>query len=237
MPGEILAPGLVDLLPTIRARREETEHACQLPADLAGSLRETGIFSLSVPRALGGREASPTDLMDTIETVAAADGSTGWCAMVGTGNNVASGYTSEAGAREVWADPKRPTAGIAAPAGQAVRGDGGVRVNRRWPFASGITHCDWVWAGCLVMEDGQPRMTDQGPEIIHVAMRVDEVTIHDTWRVSGLCGTGSHDFSASDVFVPGRRVFRCSIRPDTASSPSTRCRRWASSSTSLPAWA
>ena len=113
----------------------------------------------------------------------------------------------EAGAKEVFRDPTAPTAGIAAPTGAAIRGDGGVRVNGRWSYASGITHCDWVFAGCLVMENGQPRMTPHGPEIIHVWLPVANVTIHDTWYVSGLCGTGSNDFSATDVFVPEQRIF------------------------------
>ena len=39
-------------------------------------------------------------------------------------------------------------------------------------------------------------------------MPVSELTVHDTWHVSGLCGTGSQDFSAADVFVPERRIFR-----------------------------
>ena len=195
------------LLPRVRELRGEIEAARQLPAEVAEALRASGVFALTVPKALGGAEAPPAELLRTIEALAAADGSTGWCAMVGMGNNVAAGYMAEAGAREVFADPTRATAGIAAPAGGAVRVDGGVRVSGRWGFASGITHCDWVWAGCLVMEDGKPRMTPQGPEIVHVAMPVSEVTVHDTWHVSGLCGTGSHDFSAADVFVPERRIF------------------------------
>jgi alkylation response protein AidB-like acyl-CoA dehydrogenase len=128
--------------------------------------------------------------------------------MIALGSNIAAGYMSEAGAREVFADPCAPSAGIAAPAGQAVRVDGGVRVSGRWPFASGITHCEWVWAGCLVQQEGRPRMTPDGPEIVHVCMPVSEVAIHDTWHVSGLCGSGSNDFSAADLFVPERRVFR-----------------------------
>lgn len=202
-----LLRAIQSLLPSIRARREEIEHARCMPRDLIEELRKTRMFSLSVPRAIGGEEALPLDLMRAIETLATADGSTGWCAMIATGNNVVSGYMSESGAREVFADPTAPSAGIAAPVGKAIRVDGGVRVNGRWPFASGITHCDWVWAGCLVMQDGQPRMTPKGPEIVHVCMPVSEVVIHDTWYVSGLCGTGSNDFSASDIFVPEQRIF------------------------------
>jgi alkylation response protein AidB-like acyl-CoA dehydrogenase len=198
---------ILDILPSIRTRRQEIEQLRKMPRDLVGELRKTGLFSLSVPRAIGGGEGTPVEIMQAIETVATADGSTGWCAMVGTGNNVAAGYMSESGAREVFADPTAPAAGIAAPAGKAVRVDGGVRVSGRWPFASGITHAEWVWAGCLVMMDGQPRLTPAGPEIVHVCMPVSEVAIHDTWYVSGLCGTGSCDFSANDVFVPEQRIF------------------------------
>jgi alkylation response protein AidB-like acyl-CoA dehydrogenase len=196
-----------DLLPTIRAKRQDIEQARRLPADLAAALCDTGIFSLGVPRELGGREATPMEMMRVIETVATADGSAGWCAMIGAGNNVSAGYINGRGAREVWSKPDMPTAGIAAPAGGAVRVADGVRVNGRWSFASGITHCEWAWAGCLVMEDGKPKMTPHGPEIIHVCMPVKDLQVQDTWYVSGLCGTGSIDFAAADVFVPEHRIF------------------------------
>src|SRR5687767_2162605 len=195
------------LLPSIRSRREEIERIRQLPDDLAEALRQTEIFTLAVPRAIGGKEARPVDIMRVIEKVATADGSVGWCAMVGIANNGASGYMNEAGAREVFADAMTPSCGIAAPAGVAVPVDGGFRVSGHWSFASGVAHCKWVWAGCLVTENGKPRMTPHGPEIVHVCLPVAEIAIRDTWRVSGLCGTGSNDFSATDVFVPTRRVF------------------------------
>jgi indole-3-acetate monooxygenase len=178
-----------------------------MPGDLVDDLIKTRIFTLGVPRNIGGEEARPVDLMQAIETVATADGSAGWCAMIATGNGASAGYMTDRGAREFFAEPAKPTAGIAAPTGAAVRVDGGVRVTGRWPFASGITHCDWVWAGCLVMESGRPHMTSRGREIVHVCMPVSEVEIHDTWHVSGLCGTGSNDFSAADVFVPDHRIF------------------------------
>jgi alkylation response protein AidB-like acyl-CoA dehydrogenase len=207
MDAARIAEDIENLLPEIVLRRAEVEHGRRLPADLAASLQATGLFALGVPRDLGGVEAAPAELMRAIEAVATADGSTGWCAMVGIANNVAAGYMPAEGAREVFADPTLPTAGIAAPAGGAVRADGGLRVSGRWPFASGITHCAWVWAGALVMEDGRPRMTGHRPEIVHVCMPVGSVEIEDTWHVSGLCGTGSHHFRAEDVFVPAQRVF------------------------------
>jgi alkylation response protein AidB-like acyl-CoA dehydrogenase len=120
-----------DLLPAIRSRRQEIEQARRMPRDLVEELRKTGIFSLSVPRAIGGEEARPADIMRAIEAVATADGSAGWCAMIANGSNIAAGYMKEAGAKEVFSDPTAASAGIAAPAGKAVRVDGGVRVSGR----------------------------------------------------------------------------------------------------------
>jgi alkylation response protein AidB-like acyl-CoA dehydrogenase len=41
-----------NLLPVIRARRQEIEQARRLPRDLVEELRKTGMFSLGVPRAI-----------------------------------------------------------------------------------------------------------------------------------------------------------------------------------------
>jgi alkylation response protein AidB-like acyl-CoA dehydrogenase len=202
-----LTQRLQAVLPNIRARREDIERERRLPRDLVGACRDTGVFALEVPRAFGGAEATPAEVLAAIELVAAADGSTGWCVGLGVANNGMAGVMREAGAREAFADPRAPSAGVFAPSGAAVRSEGGARVSGRWQFASGITHADWVWLGCMVMENDKPRMTEMGPEIIHVMIPTSSVEIHDTWHVSGLCGTGSHDLSARDVFVPEARIF------------------------------
>jgi len=207
MDAKGVIKNIEDLLPTIRSRREDIEQARRLPRDLVDELVKTGVFTLNVPKDLGGQQAAPLDGMRAVELVSSADGSTGWCTMIAAGNNIASGFMIEAGAKEVFADPTAPGAGIAAPIGAAVRVDGGLQVTGRWPFASGITHCDWIFAGAIVMEDGKPVMTPHGPEIVHVYMPVAEVEIHDTWYVSGLCGTGSNDFSVKDAFIPEQRIF------------------------------
>ncbi len=208
MPAINVPDRLRNLGPEIRSRRKEIEDARRMPKDLVDRLAATGVFRMTVPHALGGDESSPMDVMAAIEAVSSADGSAGWCVMNAVGCNVAAGYMDDAGAREIFTDPARPSAGIASPAGAARRVDGGVRIRGRWPFASGVTHCPWIWAGCIVMEDGKPKLTDHGPEMVHAWVPTSEIQIHDTWQVSGLRGTGSFDFSIEDAFVPDRRVFR-----------------------------
>jgi alkylation response protein AidB-like acyl-CoA dehydrogenase len=170
-----------------------------------------------VPRAFGGDEADPVDMLRVIEVLSAADGSTGWTTMLGITTGLVAGYMPEAGAREVFGDPAKPRALIAEPAGTVVPAEGGVRLSGRWRFGSGVTHSDWVVLGGIVIENGQPRMTPHGPEIVHGFVPVTELQIHDTWYVSGLCGTGSHDVSCADVFVPERRtmsLFNPTARPE-----------------------
>jgi alkylation response protein AidB-like acyl-CoA dehydrogenase len=57
---------------------------------------------------------------------------------------------------------------------------------------------------CVVEEDGQVRMTAAGaPEMRFAFLRRGDCEILDTWHVSGLRGTGSHD-----VVVHGKQVAR-----------------------------
>jgi alkylation response protein AidB-like acyl-CoA dehydrogenase len=202
-----VSAGIEALLPKIRERREEIEGARKLPRDLVDDLIATGVFKLAVPRAFGGEEAAPVEQLRVIEEVSKADGSTGWCVMIAMTNGVVGGYMHETGAREVFANPSRPTAFTFEPAGAATEVDGGVRVSGRWRFASGVTHSDWYCVGFVMMEDGQPRMTPQGPDIRHGMMPIGEAQILDTWYVSGMCGTGSTDVACDNVFIPGHRIF------------------------------
>ncbi len=206
MSGDVVRE-IEKVLPSIRAKRDEIETARRMPADVIDAIIQTGVFALGVPRAIGGNEATLAELLRAIELVATADGSAGWVTMIGVTGNCTAGMMNESGAKEIFLDPTRPTAGIAAPIGKATPNDKGFRVSGRWPFASGITHCDWLFAGALVMDGEQPRMTPHGPAIVHAYMPVKDVEIHDTWHVSGLRGTGSNDFSASAVEVPEHYVF------------------------------
>jgi alkylation response protein AidB-like acyl-CoA dehydrogenase len=46
------------------------------------------------------------------------------------------------------------------------------------------------------------------PETVMVYFRREQCEIIDTWDVMGMRGTGSHDISVADVFVPESRAFR-----------------------------
>ena len=59
------------------------------------------------------------------------------------------------------------------------------------------------------MEGDGPRLsTDGTPDTLSLLVPIESATVHDTWSVVGMQGTGSHDFVVKEVFVPAERSFR-----------------------------
>jgi indole-3-acetate monooxygenase len=194
------------LAPEVASRALEFEAARRLPADLARKFAEAGLFRITIPLRYGGAELHPRDFVRVLEEVARADGSAGWCLMIGATTAVLAGILPEATAREIYADRLVITGGAVAPTASAIPKQGGFIVSGRWQWGSGCQNCQWLVGGAIVTEAGQPRRTAQGePEIRLMIFPAGAVEILDTWDSAGLRGTGSHDFIARDAFVPIER--------------------------------
>lgn len=196
------------IAPRARALRDETERQRRLPPPLVDALVAAGLFRLWVPRELGGVEADPRSLVETVEVLSAADGAVGWCLMIAAGTALSSGYLPAAGAREIFGDPASIVGGRLAPGGRATRVDGGYRVSGRWGFNSGIDHATWLLGGCVLWEGDRMLLRPNGaPVARYMFFPKATCNVIDTWSVGGLRGTGSHDFEVEDVFVPDERSF------------------------------
>jgi alkylation response protein AidB-like acyl-CoA dehydrogenase len=167
-----------------------------LPAELVAKLTDAQLLRSGVPGYLGGPEASPALSLETAETVARGDASAGWCVSIAVTSSLLSAYAPRKCAEEVFGDPRTVAAGVWAPRGAGTRTEGGYVVSGRWPFCSGIPHCDWLFAG-FVHES----------RLYVAALPKAEIEVLDTWHTNGLRGTGSHDCVADNLFVPDHRVF------------------------------
>ena len=197
------------LAPQIRARREEMETERRLPAPLVRAQAQAGLFQLSLPLTMGGPETDPLIFFQAMEELSKVDGSVGWCALTAsTGSSFGGWLQADVGRALFGQPPDVRIAGSNRPEGEARLVDGGYRVRGRWGFASGIDHANWFSATCNVVNDHGPRLTSDGtPEIRALLVPAEAGTIHDTWSVLGMCGTGSHDFAVDDVFVPAEHTF------------------------------
>lgn len=194
------------LAPEIRASAVETERGRRLAPALVAKMTEAGLFRMCVPHELGGLGADPRAALEVLEEIATADGAAGWCLMVAITSSLVAGYLDEPTTRAVFGDPAAIVSGVFAPRGVANIVDGGYRVTGRWPFASGCQHATWLLGGAVIVENGAPRPSAPGvPETRMMLFPAADVTIHDTWNVVGLSGTGSHDIEVKDAFVPRER--------------------------------
>lgn len=206
-----------ELAPRVVARSEEIEAARRLPEDIARELARAGFFRMLVPEAYSGFELHPAQLIEVLEALARADGSTGWCAMIASCTALTAAWLPESAAQHIYGPPDTIVGGVAGPYGRAEAVDGGYRVTGRWSWASGSTHSDWLVGGTVVTQGGQPRMVREGvPETRLLFFRASDVTLHDTWFASGLCGTGSGDMEVKDHFVPSEHGFSFAQAPRVA---------------------
>ncbi|MGI8762863.1 MAG: acyl-CoA dehydrogenase family protein [Ilumatobacteraceae bacterium] len=189
------------MAPAIAARGDEIEQGRRLPTDLVEKLSTAGCFRAMVPASHGGQGLTFAEQLLVIRELARADGSVGWTVMIGSSAPVVLGLLPRSSFDQIYAKgPDVILGGAFNPKGVATPVDGGYRVSGRWSFASGCQHCHWFVAHCMV-DDG--RM----PPVRMMVLPPSDVEIADTWYVSGLCGTGSHDFVVDDVFVPDERSF------------------------------
>ena len=210
-----------DLTPTIAARAAEIEAARRVPADLLGELISTGCFRMLLPASHGGAAADLPTAMRTLETLATADAAVAWTVGIGSGAFLDLVGLPRASFDDiVGTAPEVIGAGVFRPAGTAVPVDGGYRVTGRWSFASGCEHAAWIYGNCIVPGDGAD---EDGPPDMRIAVfSPSEVTIEDTWHVSGLRGTGSHHFRVDDVFVPTERTLDVMGDPPCLDAPIVR---------------
>lgn len=204
-PGIELETKARELRPLIEEHADAAERSRRVSAPVVEALNSAGVFHMFVPRVFGGGEVDVATGLRVLEELGQADGSAGWIAMIGATTGVVSAYFPEHVSREVYR-PGVITGGAVAPRGTAVAVGDGYRVNGRWSFASGCEHSEWLACACLAQADG-------GPDVRMALFRTSDAEIIDTWYVSGLRGTGSHDIAVKDLLVPADHTYSMAAKP------------------------
>ena len=200
---DALVRDAVDRQEALRALSPEIEQARRVPASLAAELAQAGHYRMLVPASLGGGEVHPRVFVDVLRALGRGDGATAWTVMTGATTGLLSAYLPREGATELFSDPASVPAGVFAPMGRAIPVNDGYRLGGRWPFTSGVENSSVRLGGGLVFEGDKPRLLPSGePEIRSFFVRADQSSVIDTWKTSGLRGTGSHDMVVEDIVVP-----------------------------------
>lgn len=185
----------------IKENADRAEESRRLPQTVAAEFASNGLYRLGAPKELHGADADPATQIEVIEAVSSADGSAGWNLMIGIevfgqlapllGKNL-----------PLIDDPNVIMCGATSAMGQARQKNGGFLVSGRWQFVSGC-HNASIFTGLVRQFQGNERLKE--PPSLVVAQK-DEFAILDTWNVSGMRGSGSHDVTITDHWFPAERI-------------------------------
>jgi alkylation response protein AidB-like acyl-CoA dehydrogenase len=186
------------LVPTLRARAEETEKLRRIPDETLADFTSSGLLQAGNPARYGGYAGIDyDDIFEIIMELGRGCGSSAWCYAVWTVHNWMLGFFSEQAQQEYYStgpltlcsssyDPTK---------GKAERVSGGYRLSGHWDFSSGCDAASWFMLGAT---------SDNGA--LMLLLPRNECEVVDTWFASGLAGSGSKDILAKGVFVPEHRV-------------------------------
>ena len=186
-----------DLAPMIAAASPINDEIRELTKPVVAALIEGGFFHMLKPKSVGGMELRPSVFAQVTETIAAADGSTGWVTCQSNGCSTSAAYLAPAVAKEIFG----PANGILAwgPPGpyEAVPVAGGYRITGKWRFASGSQNATYLGAHIKIKGTGETRS---------FLFPKTSAAMKDIWHTIGLRGTASNEYAVDDLFVPEERA-------------------------------
>jgi alkylation response protein AidB-like acyl-CoA dehydrogenase len=186
-----LRPLLMAEAPAGEAKRSPTEA-------VEKALFDNNILSALLPKRLGGVGLSFTDFCRMQIEIAKGDPSISWVVQIINGTSWVTSLAPDSVQDVVFADGPTTVCGAYMPPGKARKVDGGWIINGAWPYTSGSRQSKWAQQGVVL--DGY-----EGPVVPGISMcyiPFTDLTIKDSWYVTGMQGTGSDISVATDVFIP-----------------------------------
>ena len=194
----------------IRKAGDEAQSLRRCPTSVIDALIDEGFFLFTIPRELGGEDASVGQTIEVLEAISAIDASVGWNVMLGSEiNAMAAGGMDSDLAREVYLNDQRVImcgggGPGTLPSKAVAQADGSYRIWGQATFISGCHNATWCFMIAPVFENDALKIVNGAPVIKLWMLHRDEWEIHDTWDVSGLRGSGSHDVITNGGLVPAR---------------------------------
>lgn len=162
------------------------------------ALFENNILSAMLPKRLGGVGLSFTDFCRMQIEIAKGDPAISWVVQIINGTSWVTSLAPDSVQDVVFADGPATVCGAYNPPGKARKVDGGWIINGAWPYTSGSRQSQWAQQGVVL--EGYEGPVVPGISMCYIPFK--DLTIKDSWYVTGMQGTGSDTSIATDVFIP-----------------------------------
>jgi 3-hydroxy-9,10-secoandrosta-1,3,5(10)-triene-9,17-dione monooxygenase len=191
-------------VPRLRAGQAASDRVARIPEEMVAELEAAGMFSMTLPRAYGGLEASISTWMEADTEIGRGDGGVAWAiTLINACNWMAACLFPRGVSDAVFARPNTRVAGVFSARGvKAHRVDGGIVVDKGiWFFNSGVYHAHWDLLGVPMFNEAGESI---GPGIAIVPM--SDVNLLNDWDTIGIRGSGSTNVTMENVFIPDERI-------------------------------
>jgi alkylation response protein AidB-like acyl-CoA dehydrogenase len=188
------------------ARAAETERLGKLPPETVAELIQMGVPKMMMPARWGGSERDLAAVVEMVTAWSKACLSTAWCAGIFAEHSWVLAHAHPEAQAEVWSSgPDQIVCMSIAAAAEVTPAPGGFRLSGQWRFVSGCDYAGWFLLAA--------------PPGLLLLPRADLAIDHDSWRVSGLCGTGSKTVLVDNAFVPAHRALELTNWPAPGVTP------------------
>ena len=197
-----------EIVPAIAAKALEFEYNRRLSSEIVKLMVDAGLVQMAIPKEYGGQESRLIEILQVIEEISYADASAGWCLMNYQTTALLSAMLKPKWATAIFGGPEYAVpAGCLAPTARARFVKDGIVVDGRWGFASGCDNANWFLGTVIVLdEENREQLNSDGSSMTLLPFfSREQLDIIDTWHVSGLRGSGSHDVEIRNGFVPEGR--------------------------------
>jgi alkylation response protein AidB-like acyl-CoA dehydrogenase len=162
------------------------------------ALFDNNILSALLPKRLGGIGLSFTDFCRMQIEIAKGDPAISWVVQIINGTSWVTSLAPDSVQDAVFGNGPVAVCGAYNPPGKARKVDGGWIINGAWPYTSGSRQSQWAQQGVVLEGYDGPVV----PGISMCYIPFSDLTITDSWYVTGMQGTGSDTSVAKDVFIP-----------------------------------
>ena len=187
-----------ELCPLFQAEAAEGEKRRSPTPAVEKALFDNRILHAFLPKRLGGIGLSTTDFARMQIEIAKGDPAISWVVQIINGTSWVTSLAPDSVQDAVFASGPVAVCGAYNPPGKARKVDGGWIINGSWPYTSGSRQSTWAQQGVVL--EGYDGPVVPGISMVYIPFK--DLTIKDTWFVTGMQGTGSDTSIATDVFVP-----------------------------------
>ncbi|WP_310994181.1 acyl-CoA dehydrogenase [Aequorivita marina] len=172
-------------------------------------IEKENLWNLWVPENYGGLEASFSEGLQKLKTLAKTDGSLGWTVTLCSGANYFIGNFDKEVADEIFLRSKPAILGGSGGVfGTAEKLENGYKISGKWRYATGAPYLSHFTLNAKIMMNGEEvKEADGSPKVRSFVLPKEKVKLISDWNTMGLKATATHSFEV-DAFVDEKYAFQ-----------------------------